>query len=94
MDAIQAGYDALIAAVFKNAYDELVQNIRKARREEERKAKAPTAQMREENSRRYRAACSRIIYIEKWIRDAAPNWINIDAEKIIKWAHEEAGDET
>ena len=86
MDSIQGSYDALLAAVFKNAYDELVENIRKAKREEERKAKAPTLQMR--------AACSRIIYIEKWILDAAPNWINIDAEKIIKWAHEEAGDET
>lgn len=94
MDAIQAGYDKLVAAAFKDAYDELVENIRKARREEERKAKAPTLQMREENSRRYRAACSRIIYIEKWIRDAASNWINIDAEKIIKWAHDEDGDET
>lgn len=94
MDSIQAGYDALVAAVFKNAYDELVEKIQKARREEAKKAKAPTLQMREENSGRYRAACSRIVYIEKWIRDAVPNWINIDAEKIIKWAHEEAGDET
>lgn len=90
----QANYDELIAAVFKNAYDELVVLIRKAKREEEKKITAPTTRMREENSRRYRTACSRIIYNEKWIRDAAPNWINIDAEKIIKWAHEEAGDET
>ena len=93
MDAIQAGYNMLVAAVFEDAYRELVENIQKARREEDRKRTAPTLQMKEENSVEYRRAVSRIVYIEGWIRRAAPQWIEIDPENIIKWAHEEAGDE-
>ena len=60
---------------------------------EDRKRTAPTLQMKEENSVEYRRAVSRIVYIEGWIRRAAPQWLEIDPENIIKWAHEEAGDE-
>ena len=90
---IQANYDELIAAVFKNAYDELVALIRKAKREEEKKLTAPTTRMREENGRKYRNICSRIVYIEGWIMETMPQWLDISPGRFIRWAHKEAGDE-
>ena len=89
----QANYDELIATVFKNAYDELVVLIRKAKREEEKKITAPTTRMREENGRKYRNICSRIVYIEGWIRKTMPQWLDISPEQFIRWAHKEADDE-
>ena len=91
---VSANYAELIAAVFKNAYDELVSLIRKAKREEERKITAPTIRMREENDAKYRRICSRIVYVEWWIRQTMPQWLDISPEKFIKWAHKEAGDDT
>lgn len=90
MDAIQADYNALLAAVFKNAYDELVENIRKAERTKERIRTAPTVKMAEDSKQRLHAIQKHIEYVENWIMDVMPGWLDIAPDTFIRWAHEEA----
>lgn len=86
----RAGYQDLIAAIFKESYDDIVRSIRRAERTKERIRTAPTVKMAEDSKQRLHAIQKHIEYVENWIMDVMPGWLDIAPETFIRWAHEEA----
>lgn len=76
MSKTQAGYDALLAGIFHKAYEDLVTAYRK--------------QKRANTTRKQETAAAAARYLETWLRNTMPNWLELDPEKVIKWAKEEA----
>lgn len=76
MSKTQAGYDALIAGIFHQVYEDLVTAYRK--------------QKRANTTRKQETAAATVRYLETWLRSTMPNWLDMDPEKVIKWAKEEA----
>lgn len=89
---VQVAYDELIAGIFKKAFDDLVAALRTARREELKRKNWKFNP--EEMTAKERTAKSSAAYLEQFIRDVMPNWLEIDPERFIRWEHEEAGNET
>lgn len=75
----QAGYDALLAGIFHKAYEDLVTAYQK--------------QKRANTTRKQETAAAKARYLETWLRSTMPNWLELDPEKVIKWAKEEAENE-
>ena len=88
MDEI--GYQKFLVAIFKETYDEIVSDLRKAEREKRRAETAPTTDMASQNKRTYQLKMIHVKYLEDWIRDVMPAYLDIDPDKFIAWAHEEA----
>ena len=72
----QAAYDALLAGIFHKAYEDLVTAYQK--------------QKRANTTRKQETAAAAARYLETWLRNTMPNWLELDPEKVIKWAKEEA----
>lgn len=90
METIQSGYEALKAAIIQGAYDDLVEH-RKNEVENKRKARtAPTQKMKEDDLREAEVESFRAKALEKWLREVASGWVNLDMEKIIMRAKEVA----
>lgn len=85
----QQGYDALIADVFARAYEDLVEAIRK--RDAKDEADGVEAVILSERKKRHAGA--KVTYLETWIRETMPKWLDLDPEIIIKRAHEAAENE-
>lgn len=78
MDSLTENYNRLLAAVFIQAFDDLVHAYKGIR------------YYWQSGSQRQRYK-SDAAYLESWIRDAAPQWISIDPDFIIQQARKKAG---
>ena len=90
MGTIQSGYEALKAAIIQAAYEDLVEH-RRNEAEDMRKARtAPTEKMRVDDLRAAEVESLRAKALEKWMKEVASGWVNLDMEKIIMRAKEVA----
>ena len=94
MQGIQKNYDDLINAILLTAYEDIMHNIRRRDRQIQKARKAWSQPVLEKALMDAEICDSRIKWLEGWCRETIPAWRDIDPDKFIKWAHDEAHSNT
>lgn len=91
----EEAYRNFVAAIFKQAFDDLVRDLRRMNKEAAAiRRRTGTHSDIMEGHRKLRNASMSAKYNEEWIRQILPHWMDIDPEVIIKRAYEVAKDDS